>query len=665
MAADTSPELRFPDLPAERAHLARARVNRDRMIAALAAVDPHAAADEITSQYVEMTVWEALDSLHSPGAGEFFGRIDQRGPGGEQERWYIGRRHIEDAEHDPVVVDWRAPVAAPFYRATAIDPLGVDFRRRFTLDQTGAVAGLSAYLDEHLDDPDAADNAAATGIPDPVLAEIGAARSGAMREIVATIQAEQDVVIRAPIDQALVVQGGPGTGKTAVALHRAAYLLFEHRRRLARDGVLVVGPNRAFLDYVANVLPSLGERSVRQCTALDLCIPKVPVSATDDAELAQWKGAAARLTELEQLALSAIVGPADDVVVPIGARRFVFTAAEIDTWLVTAKAGSLPVNQRRERVRVLAQAELRRRCGGDDRWADAGPLKQALTKMWPTQKPIDLVDRYLGAHVAGPRGKRRAWTVADQFLVDEANTLLNGTPFTYGHVVVDEAQDHSAVALRVIGRRTPAGSCTLVGDVAQSTTPAGQQRWNDVCAYLFPRGSAADGSVAELTIGYRVPEPILAVANRLLPLTGVDAAASRSVRREGPPPAWVRVEAGQLAGAVAAQVVATKHRHRLTGVVAPQPLHAAVRVALAERGFLAADHVHELGHDDVPLFDPEAVKGLEFDGVVVVNPHDILGAAGGASRGARLLYVAMTRAVQELAFVSDAAPPAVLALTVD
>ena len=167
-----------------------------------------------------------------------------------------------------MVVDWRAPISAPFYRATAIDPLGVSFRRRFTLSD----GELTAYLDEHLDDPDAGDVAA--GIPDPVLAEIGAARSGEMREIVATIQSEQDVVIRADIDQALIVQGGPGTGKTAVALHRAAYLLFEHRGRLARDGVLVVGPNRAFLDYIANVLPSLGERSVRQCTALDLCIPK-------------------------------------------------------------------------------------------------------------------------------------------------------------------------------------------------------------------------------------------------------------------------------------------------------------------------------------------------------------------------------------------------------
>ena len=191
-------------------------------------------------------------------------------------------------------------MAAPFYRATGADPLGVALRRRFTLDD----GEITAYFDEHLDDPDAAD--VASGIPDPVLAEIGAERTGAMREIVATIQAEQDLVIRAPIDQVLVVQGGPGTGKTAVALHRAAYLMFEHRRRLARDGVLVVGPNRAFLDYIANVLPSLGERSVRQCTVADLCVPKVEITGVDDPDTAARKGSARLLDELAAAALQAI-----------------------------------------------------------------------------------------------------------------------------------------------------------------------------------------------------------------------------------------------------------------------------------------------------------------------------------------------------------------------
>jgi DNA helicase IV len=634
----------FPELAVERERLAFARACRDRMIERLERVDPNASADEITAEYIEMTVWEALDSLRSPGAGEFFGRIDEPAPSGRSiDRWYIGRRHIENDAHDPVVVDWRAPISAPFYRATAIDPLGIVFRRRYSF----AEGEMTAYLDEHLDDPDAADVAA--GIPDPVLAEIGAARSGAMREIVATIQAEQDIVIRAPIDQALIVQGGPGTGKTAVALHRAAYLLFEHRRRLARDGVLVVGPNRAFLDYIANVLPSLGERSVRQCTALDLCIPKVEITATDEPDLARWKGSAERLVELEQIALDAIQPPADDVRVPIGSRVHVFDRALIADWVDTAKSGVVPINQRRERLRVLAQQELRRRSSGEDFWSQAGPLKSVINACWPTQRPVSLVERML----PGPSGRRRRWTAADQFLVDEANTLLNGTPFTYGHVVVDEAQDHSAVALRVIGRRSPGGSITMVGDVAQSTTPAGQERWEDVFAHL-----GADGSVADLTIGYRVPEPILEIANRLLPLTGVDTVASRSVRGEGEPPAWHAATPTDVAQVAAKVVTTVKHRHRLTGVVAPAALHESITEALSEVGLVAVDHVHELGHDDVPLFGPEAVKGLEFDGVVVVNPHEIL---DGSTRGARLLYVAMTRAVQELAFVASAPPPSIIA----
>ena len=477
-----APGNAFPELDRERERLAFARAARDRMIDRLGRVDPHSAADEFTAEYVEVTVEEALEDLRAPGAGDFFGRIDSApSPGHGPECWYIGRRHIEDDRHDPVVVDWRAPIAAPFYRATAADPLGVELRRRFTLDD----GDLTAYLDEHLDDPDAAD--VAGGIPDPVLAEIGAERTGAMREIVATIQAEQDVVIRAPIDQVLVVQGGPGTGKTAVALHRAAYLLFEHRRRLARDGVLVIGPNRAFLDYVANVLPSLGERSVRQCTVLDLCLPKVDVTAEDEPDTARAKGDVAMLDSLERVALAAIDPPEHDVVVPAGVRRVVFTRAEIGEWLERAADAVIPINQRRLRLRSIAQQELMRRTGRDDFWPQADALRAAVAAAWPTQQPVRLVDRLL----PGRRGRRRTWTAADQLLVDEANSLLNGPPLTYGHVVVDEAQDHSAVALRVIGRRSPAGSMTLVGDVAQSTAPAGQERWDDVFAYV---GAAAGGA---------------------------------------------------------------------------------------------------------------------------------------------------------------------------
>ena len=640
MAADL-----FPELAAERARLDVARASRDRMIERLEAVDPDSAADAITKEYIEVTVADALEDLRGPGAGDFFGRIDE---------WYIGRRHIEDERHDPVVVDWRAPIAAPFYRATSVDPLGVAFRRRFTLDD----GDLVAYLDEHLDDPD--EGEVAGGIPDPVLAEIGAERSGEMREIVSTIQAEQDIVIRSPIDQVLVVQGGPGTGKTAVALHRAAYLLFEHRGRLARDGVLVVGPNKAFLDYIGNVLPSLGERTVRQATVDELCIPRVEVTGVDDVELARWKGDADRIGDLRSAAVAAIRPPDGDIAVPIGARTHVIARELFADWLATALSGTSPLNQRRERMRSLAQRELLQRTGSDDAWPAAGPLKSAINKAWPTQKPVELVDKLL----PGPSGKRRVWTRADQLLVDEANSLLNGSPFTYGHVIVDEAQDHSAVALRVIGRRSPSGSMTLVGDVAQSTTPAGQERWSSVFGHLGADG--VEGAIADLTIGYRVPEPILVVANRLLAHTGVDATESRSVRRTGEPPTWQRAVPVELAVVTAALAVATKHRRRVSAIVAPPAWHDSIGAALAEHGLRAVDHVHELDSDELPVFGPEAVKGLEFDGVIVVNPHEILSEGterAVTERGARLLYVAMTRAVQELHFVTDDDIPSVLAVS--
>ncbi len=657
----------FPELAAERAHLAHARGCRDTMIRRLERVDPAASADEITAEYVEMTVAEALADLRTPGAGDFFGRIDTvpatgpatppatgRGAGAgvasTGDRWYIGRRHIEDGDHEPVVVDWRAPVAAPFYRATGVDPLGLAHRRRFTL-----VDGeLTAYLDEDLDDPDAAQ--AATGVPDPVLAEIGAARTGAMREIVATIQAEQDVVIRSPIDQCLVVQGGPGTGKTAVGLHRAAYLLFEHRRRLSREGVLVVGPNAVFLEYIANVLPSLGERTVQQRTALDLCVPRLAeLTGADDVEARRRKGSAEMLAALEAASTAHVSLPTEPVRQPFGARTLVFDADEVGGWILRALDGSLPVNKRRAALRTIVERELLQRLGADDTYPRMDALKATLARCWPAAQPVKLVDRLLLAYGFGPGGRRRAWTVADQLLVDEAHSLLEGTPFTFGHVVVDEAQDHSAVALRVIGRRSPTGSMTVLGDLAQSTTPAGQVDWQVALGHLA-RSSRVAGSVAHLTIGYRVPGPILEVANRLLPLTGVVAAPSTSVRLDGSPPA---VRVGTLREVVPAAVTALRHHHRNTGVVAPDHQLTAVAEILAGAGLVAVPRTQHLAVDEIPLFGPEAVKGLEFDGVVVVDAHEIL---DGTARGARLLYVALTRAVQAVELVGDAPPPAVLGL---
>ena len=226
------------------------------------------------------------------------------------ETYYIGRRHVDDPDGEPVVVDWRAPVAIPFYRATAVDPLGLARRRRFTFAQSG-VRELADIFEEDFDDPESMlSSSGAHGVPDPLLAELGRERTGQMRDIVATIQAEQDVVIRASLDECLVVQGGPGTGKTAVGLHRAAFLLYEQRDVLARTGVLVLGPNRVFLEYIAQVLPSLGETSVTQSTLGALLGLRFRCALTDSDERARLLGDARWATVIRRAADEA-VSPSD------------------------------------------------------------------------------------------------------------------------------------------------------------------------------------------------------------------------------------------------------------------------------------------------------------------------------------------------------------------
>lgn len=653
----------FPELDAERGHLALARHCRTVAIAGYERVlaNPNAA-DEVTGEYIEATAQRALADLADPACAEFFGRID-----GDEGTFHIGRRHLEDEHRDPVVVDWRARIAAPFYRATVRDNLGLVRRRRFTL-RDGEV---QAYNDEHLDDASLAEGDTgdvASGIPDPVLAEIGAARTGAMREIVATIQGEQDVVIRSPIERALVVQGGPGTGKTAVGLHRAAFLLFEHRGRLEREGVLVVGPNRVFLAYVANVLPSLGERSVDQRTLAELVSPKVDVTATDPDPVARLKGDARMAAVVAGAVLARIVAPTETVRVPLGARTVVLEPDTLADWIARALAGTAPLHVRRQGLRALAQRELQVLTGRDDAWTRAEPLRRALNAAWPTQKPADVVKRLLRddavlataaagrltddeqAALLAARPRRHAWTAADAVLVDEAAGLLDGPPRTWGHVVVDEAQDLSAMALRAVGRRGPSGSFTILGDLAQSTAPGGQESWDDALAAL---GAGTDAAVEHLTIGYRVPAPVLEVANELLTLADVAVPASRSARLVGDPPRHVVATEAGLAAAATEALVEVRGRHALSGVIAPAHRLPALAAALAERGLVAVDHLDHLGPDDVPLLSAEASKGLELDGVVAVD-HEALVAAG--PRGVRLAYVMLTRAVQELTLVSPDRP---------
>jgi len=665
MNEQTAADL-FPDLGAEQAHLARARQARVDTIESLhETLRSTSAADEITQEYIEVTATRALESLADPGVAEFFGRIDETGV----DRWYIGRRHLEDQGRTPVVVDWRAAIAAPFYRATVRDNQGLVLRRRFSIVDGQVVS----YNDEHLDDPDQAE--VAGGIPDPVLAEIGAARTGAMREIVATIQGEQDIVIRTPIDTCLVVQGGPGTGKTAVGLHRAAYLLFDHRARLEREGVLVVGPNRVFLDYIAKVLPSLGERSVTQRTIADLLMPRITIGAIDEPEVAALKGDARLAAVIERAARAQLVAPKETIRFGVGSKTVVVTPGDIAGWVEAALGGSAPWKVRRSGLRGLVRQELERRTGKTDVLTNAPTLRKALDTAWPAIKPTELIGRLLqrdevlaaaadgilssdeqsvlrraATAIDASAGKRRAmsaraWSVADAVLLDEAHGLIEGVPFAYGHVVVDEAQDLSAMGLRAIARRSPSRSLTVLGDLAQATEPGGQRNWDEAIASL---GATGRSTLAELTVGYRVPGPILELANRVLLDAEVTVTPSRAARVDGDAPLEVEIAADLLGRAVLDHVVALRARHPQTGVIAAATRVPEIIAALAAGGLRGVLRLQGLEPDEVPVLPAESAKGLELDGVVLVDPDGI---SAGTARGTRLLYIAITRAVQHLTIV--------------
>src|SRR3954470_13674951 len=333
-----------PDVARERARLRFAQdcleTMRERTAARVADEDV-LAANEADAEAVKWQLQRRLDSLNDDAGSLCFGRIDDV----DDERWYIGRRHVEDEGGTPVVVDWRAEVATPFYRATLADPLGLHLRRRFVFTGTE----LADVFEEDFDDPDSL--AGSGGVPDPLLAELGRARTGQMRDIVATIQGEQDAIIRAPLETCLVVQGGPGTGKTAVGLHRAAFLLYEHRERLARGGVLVVGPNPVFLRYISQVLPSLGETSATQTTVDGLLSLRFRIVARDALAVAAIKGDARLATVIARGAADAVRVPAGGLTVRFRTRQLTLAATELEAMVTAVRSRSVPVAAQRERFR--------------------------------------------------------------------------------------------------------------------------------------------------------------------------------------------------------------------------------------------------------------------------------------------------------------------------
>jgi DNA helicase IV len=700
---DPDPDA-HPELAAERAYLDRAYTHlaamRDR--AQQAAALTQSAAQAVDSAIAQAHLQHRVRTLDVDVPGLAFGRLDDEDGG----TWYVGRRHVEDERGDPVVVDWRAPVSTPFYRATAADPLDLRRRRRFVMSGRA----LDDLFDEVFDDPDSVDAAHHGGIPDPLLAELERSRTGEMRDIVATIAAEQDVVIRAPLDTCLVVQGGPGTGKTAVGLHRAAFLLFEHRERLDRQGVLVVGPNPLFLRYIAQVLPSLGETAARQTTVERLVGGRV--RAFDTAAAAQVKGDARMAVVLARAARQHLRPPDADVVVPTPWGPVRIPVAEVRAAvdeIVARVEGGVPFGTGRTAFRTrLARLgrqvhEASRLARGDEpvaadafdaAWRASAEATAIAGRVWPSLSAGALVKRVLtgrtalsraAAGVLGPdeqalilrKGGRRLddepWTVAELVLVDEAEALLNGVARTYGHVVVDEAQDLSAMELRAVARRCPSRSMTVLGDLAQATAPGAQGAWEEVVGLLAPSGSGsgaagvAEASIEELELGYRVPAPIIDVANRLLPAYAPGVRPARSVRVEGRPPVVVPctdADPAALAVEVAARAAALAGEWTSVGVVVPDPLLGPVGDALADAGTGFGSARRPAGAtgrgEVVTLLAPPEAKGLEFDAVLVVEPAAFLATDAGAAVGGRLLYIALTRAVQELTIVHAEPLPAAL-----
>ncbi|WP_329202356.1 MULTISPECIES: HelD family protein [unclassified Streptomyces] len=617
-----------------------------------------------------------LDYLHAPGADL------AEGAAGEQ--FYIGRRHVHDADGDPMVIDWRAPVSQPFYRASKADPQDVGLRRRF-----GYTGGeLTAYEDEHLSDP--TESAAVSKL---LQQEIERPRVGPMRDIVATIQPEQDRLVRSGLSGSVCVQGGPGTGKTAVGLHRVAYLLYAHRERLARTGTLVVGPNRSFLHYIEQVLPALGELEVKQATVDDLVAREgLEVRAADAAATAVVKGDARMAEVLRRAVRSHVAAPVEPLMVVRGSRRWRVPAYELEEIVRELLDRDVRYGAAREALpqRIAHTVLVRMEQAGeapDDRVQDAvarnAAVKAAVREIWPPVEPAKLVLRllsdaeFLAAHADGvltddeqklllwPKPfrsvKSAKWTAADLVLIDEAADLVERT-HSLGHVVLDEAQDLSPMQYRAVGRRCTTGSATVLGDLAQGTTPWATRSWDEALAHL----GKPEAVLEELTAGFRVPREVIAYASRLLPVISPGLAAVSSVR-------------GTPGSLVVSAVAATDTGTELTAAVV-----AACRDSLRHEGsigLIAADaRVPELARAleaaGLPYLAPgeettqrarltllpaSLAKGLEYDHVVLDEPAAVVSGEPDERTGLRRLYVCLTRAVSGLHLLHAAPLPEALA----
>ena len=719
------PHMTHPDVPAEQAHVDLAYRRLGAMRASAAAM-LHDAFSERGGTFQAVTerdirVRTSLSRLEQLDIGHdslVFGRIDgahEPGAGAagddERESYHVGRLAVSGEDLEPLVVDWRAPVAEPFYRATGAHPMGLARRRHFLTEGQRVLD-----LEDELFDAEGSDTGAGLGLAGPQVlrAALERHRTGRMRDIVATIQREQDEVIRAPLAGILVVQGGPGTGKTAVALHRAAYLLYTHRFPLEGQGVLVVGPNPTFLRYIEHVLPSLDENGVELTTVSGLHSGAHP-SAQEPDELARLKGDP-RMARVVAKAVADRERPLRRTVeIPYGARILRITP-QLSAQIVNATRRRPGTHNARRRSleTVLWRALLAQATGAGRPEEPAGPVEplsaaelgrilrrepamvESLQRMWPILTPEQLLRDLFGAaplidlaaggildpeerrmlwRRRGAPGEEVAWTDGDVPLLDEAFMLL-GPPRrrssadadeavrTFGHVVVDETQDLTPMQLRMLARRSLSGSMTLVGDIAQATGTWAPSSWAQVVEHLPSRRG---WRLAELTVNYRTPSEVMQVAARVLEQVAPGVRPPESVRASGVAPRFIGAGPSdgalpgdvlpRLAAQATAEVLAELDRRGTVAVIVAPSLLDPVGATLAREGF-------EVGRVDdgaldrpVSLLTTTDAKGLEFDAVVVVEPARI---ARESAQGLRAVYVACTRATQRLAIVhAEALPTAI------
>jgi DNA helicase IV len=640
--------MAHPDLASEQAYVDHAYAALDHIRATLRRT-ADTAATEVAAEAIEKWSTRRLQALADVEEGLCFGRIDVDGSEGPL---YVGRRWVDDEDRETLVVNWQAPAARPFYTATPDDPHGVTLRRRFRTRGRKLLDLSDEALAGSLED-------ALASVDDFLLEELDRVREGRMRDIVATIQADQYRLIAREPAPPLVIQGGPGTGKTAVGLHRASFLLFAHRAQIRR--ILVVGPNPTFMDYVSHVLPALGEESVEQRAVLEL-VDGIAVSRSDSKDVQAIK-ADARLADVVQRAAASRLQPGSAELVARLEGSFVGVerdeVAEV-LEAVRAELGLSAIARERFRMDVLRRfyEDYCTRLGAlavrtfeevERALKKGGRLKQFLDTAWPTVKPEQLVGQLLSsparleeaAHgildaseqaLLARRG--RGWSEADVALLDEASALLVGPPTRYGHVIVDEAQDLTPMQLRMVGRRA-ADSFTILGDVAQATGPVAYRRWEDLLPHL-PAGDRAE--LVELRHAYRVPREIMDFALPLLAQIAPDMEPPLSYRTGAAPPRIVRAES--VLERALEEAAALADQEGLIAVIGPGSLRTTAEVVPTAL----------FDESRIPVLTPREAKGLEFDHVVVVEPSEIVD-EGAGGQGLRELYVALTRPTKSLVVV--------------